>query len=44
MVPCRIAIQQLFVGDPKPRTPRQVIEALRTTFPESGLRAPFVRI
>jgi hypothetical protein len=33
MVPCRIAIQQLFMGDPKPRTPRQVIEALRTTFP-----------
>ena len=33
MVPCRIAIQNLFVNDSQPRTPRQVIEALRTTFP-----------
>jgi hypothetical protein len=33
MVPCRIAIQQLFMEDSQPRTPRQVIDALRTTFP-----------
>jgi hypothetical protein len=32
-VPCRIAIQDLFAEDPQPRTPREVIEALRTTYP-----------
>src|SRR5438067_1061663 len=33
MVPCRIAIQNLFVQDSRTRTPREVIDALRTTFP-----------
>jgi len=33
MVPCRIAIQSLFVENSQPRTPRQVIEGLRTIFP-----------
>jgi hypothetical protein len=32
-VPCRIAIQNLFAEDPKPRAPREVIEALRTRYP-----------
>src|SRR3982750_4218620 len=33
MVPCRIAIQNLFAQDSRPQTPREVIDALRTTFP-----------
>ena len=33
MVPCRIAIQNLFLQDSRPQTPREVIDALRTTFP-----------
>jgi hypothetical protein len=33
MVSCRIAIQNLFVQDSRPQTPREVIDALRTTFP-----------
>jgi len=32
-LPCRIAIQNLFVEDPKPPSPRQVIEALRARYP-----------
>jgi hypothetical protein len=32
-IPCRIAIHNLFVADPQPRMPREVIEALRTSFP-----------
>lgn len=32
-VPCRLAIQNLFVESPQPRTVREVIEVLRTRFP-----------
>src|SRR3954471_6695300 len=33
MVPCRIAIQNVFVQDSRPQTPREVMDAVRTTFP-----------
>src|SRR5687767_3505282 len=32
-IPCRIAIQNLFVHDAQPRVPREVIEALQARFP-----------
>jgi hypothetical protein len=46
MVPCRIAIQQLFMADSQPQTPRQVVEALQTRFPgewtEGTIRAHLI--
>jgi hypothetical protein len=46
MVSCRIAIQNLFVQDSRPQTPREVIDALRTTFPgewtDSTIRAHLI--
>ena len=43
-VPCRIAIQDLFVEDPQPRAPREVIEALQTRFPGEWTDEPSVPI
>ena len=32
-IPCRIAIEDLFAEDPQPRTPREVLEAVRARCP-----------